>query len=89
LYPVVLANNLPSLRHPKVKAHRARKKSKMDHFYIEFRGHEKPRALIEEGLKSQALARSGALKPWRLGGRLRFSLGLLVALGIIVALLAR
>jgi len=61
----------------------------MDHFYIEFRCPEKARELVEEGLKSQALTRSGALTPRLLGGGLKFSLGLLVGLGIIVALLAR
>lgn len=61
----------------------------MNHFYYEFRGKEKLRELVEDGLRSQALHRLGVLKPRLFAGRTKFSLGLLVGLGIIAVLLAR
>jgi hypothetical protein len=61
----------------------------MDNYFIEFRGREKVGELIEDGLRSQALHRSGALKASLFAGGMRLGLGLMIGLGLIAALLAR
>jgi hypothetical protein len=60
----------------------------MNHFFYEFRGNEKARELVEEGLNNQALRRAGALKSRLFGGGARLALALLAALGFLVAWLA-
>jgi hypothetical protein len=61
----------------------------MDHFFYEFRANEKVQDLIESGIRSQALHRSGAFKTPLSAGGMRLSLGLLIGLGFVVALIIR
>jgi hypothetical protein len=61
----------------------------MNHFFYEFSGKEKVRELVENGLRSQALHRSGALNARLFAGGLKLSLGFLIGLGFILILLVR
>jgi hypothetical protein len=61
----------------------------MNHFDYEFRGKEKLRELIEDGLNNQALHRSGAARHRLFAYGMKLSLGLLAGLGLIAALVAR
>jgi hypothetical protein len=65
------------------------KEEHMDHFFYEFRANEKVQELMESGLRDQALHRSGAFNEQVSAGGMRLSLGLLIGLGIVVALMIR
>ena len=59
----------------------------MDHFSLEVIGKEKVRGFQEEGLRNQAVHRSGASKPGALRGLPKLMLGLLGMLGLLALLI--